>query len=135
MDWRWIGIQGGIMNKKKLEYFKKKLLKSKEEILNTGLLQSSAEFHVASEDLSDEADLANNVVNQQVSLSIRERELNKLRLIDNALNRIANSEFGECEDCGDDIGDKRLELQPWAELCIVHAEERERQYSPFARHA
>ena len=39
--------------------------------------------------------------------------------IDRALRKLRDEpeEFGVCEDCGDDIGAKRLELKPWAVFC------------------
>jgi len=35
-----------------------------------------------------------------------------------ALLRVEDGEFGYCEDCGDDIAPKRLELDPAATKCI-----------------
>ena len=35
-----------------------------------------------------------------------------------ALDRIASGEFGYCEDCGDDIPFKRLELLPTTRFCV-----------------
>ena len=35
-----------------------------------------------------------------------------------ALNRIEDGEFGYCEDCGEDIARKRLQLDPTATRCI-----------------
>ena len=84
--------------------------------------------------LPDEADLANNVINQQVTFSMRQRELLKLRSIDEALHRIENGTYSECEECGDEIGFKRLKNQPFTNLCITHAEEAEREQSRFLRH-
>jgi DnaK suppressor protein len=39
--------------------------------------------------------------------------------IDAALRKLrsAPDEFGECEDCGDEIDARRLEVMPWARLC------------------
>ena len=52
------------------------------------------------------------------------------RKIDEALERIDSGEFGICESCGAEIGDKRLEARPTATLCIdckTLEEVRERQ--------
>ncbi|MDA8792282.1 TraR/DksA C4-type zinc finger protein [Bacteriovoracaceae bacterium] len=115
------------MNKKKIDYFKEKLLTAKQEILNGGILANTDDMKIDSEDLSDEADLAANTINQQVSFSIRERELSKLRRIEAALNRIDHGTFGICEESGETIEEKRLENQPWTEFCLEIAEERERE--------
>ena len=115
------------MNKKKLEYFKNKLLDARNKILNSGILSNFEDLHVNSDDTADEADLASNTINQQVSFSIREKEMNKLRRIDAALERVEDGSYGFCIESGDEIEEKRLETQPWAEFCIEVAEEKERE--------
>lgn len=46
----------------------------------------------------------------------------ELTKIDNALIRIQEDEYGKCENCGGEIGEKRLEAIPYADLCIKCAE-------------
>lgn len=123
------------MDKKQLEQFKVLLLKHRQQILNSGMVNNSEDLHVSQEDLSDETDLASSLVSQQISVSIRERELFKLKRIDFALERISEGSYGHCEECDDEIGLKRLENQPWAELCIFHAEEKEREEAQTYRQA
>jgi DnaK suppressor protein len=55
-----------------------------------------------------------------VDLHLQEagRDLEELRDIDAALERIEGNEYGECEQCGADIGFPRLEVQPTATRCI-----------------
>ncbi|MAF78377.1 MAG: conjugal transfer protein TraR [Halobacteriovoraceae bacterium] len=122
------------MKQEQLDELKAKLIKMKEEVLNGSYLTSKEDLHVTSDDLPDEADLATNVINQQVSFNMRHRELTKLRAIDEALHRIENGTYGECEECGDSIGFKRLNNQPFANLCIEHAEEAEREQMRFLKH-
>lgn len=128
-------LLGGSVDKKKLEFHKQLLLKHRQQILNVGLLNKSDDLHVSEEDLSDETDLASSLIQQQLSCTIRDREFAKLRRIDAALDRIAEGSYGHCEDCEEEISAKRLENQPWAELCIQHAEEREREESQIWRQA
>ena len=123
------------MDKKKVEHYKQLLLKHRQQILNVGLLNKSDDLHVSEEDLSDETDLATSLVQQQLNCTIRDREYAKLRRIDAALDRINEGVYGHCEDCEEEIGAKRLENQPWAELCIQHAEEKEREESQIWRQA
>ncbi len=123
------------MDKKKLEHFKAILLKERQRILNGSIINNSEDLHVSEEDLSDETDLASSLINQQISCSIRDREFVKLRRIDMALERVQDGTYGHCEDCDEEIGLKRLENQPWTELCIVHAEEREREEAQIYRQA
>ena len=123
------------MDKKKLEHYKQLLLKQRQQILNAGLLNKSDDLHVAEEDLSDETDLATSLIQQQLSCAIRDREFIKLRKIDNALDRVSEGTYGHCEDCEEEINSKRLDNQPWADLCIQHAEEREKEESQIYRQA
>lgn len=123
------------MDKKKLDHYKELLLKHRQQILNVGLLNKSEDLHVATEDLSDETDLATSLIQQQLNCTIRDREYAKLRKIDWALEKINDGSYGHCEECEEEIGMKRLENQPWAELCIAHAEEREREESQIWKQA
>ena len=122
------------MKKAQLEELKTQLIKMKESILNGGYLTQKEDLHVTSDDLPDEADLATNVINQQITFNMRQRELLKLRSIDEALNRIENGTYSECEECGDEIGFKRLKNQHFTNLCITHAEEAEREQNRFLKH-
>lgn len=111
----------------RLKYFKRKLLEARESILNSGIMKSTDDLHIAVEDLADEADLANNTIHQQVTFSMREREISKLRRIDAALERLEEGTYGFCIESGEEIEEKRLENQPWAEFCLEVAEEKERE--------
>ena len=96
------------MDDKKIEHFKKKLLTSRAQIINSGVLSNLEDLQIKSDDLADEADLASNTINQQVSFSIREKELVKLRRIDAALARIEAGQYGICIESGEEIEEKRL---------------------------
>jgi DnaK suppressor protein len=119
------------MNKKELKSFKELLLTKKSQILNGGILRSTEDLTISSDDLPDEADLANSVINQQVTFNMRQREMHKLRNIEEALQRVEDGGYGCCDDCEEAIEMKRLKNQPWATLCITHAEEREREEARF----
>lgn len=114
------------MDKKVIEQFKLRLIELKEQIINGENFSQKDDFYISQDDLSDEADLATTTINQDVSFRIREQEMTRLRRINAALERIQMDAFGCCEECDGPIGEKRLTHQPWSELCIVHAEEKER---------
>jgi RNA polymerase-binding transcription factor DksA len=42
--------------------------------------------------------------------------------VENALSQIENGTYGECEVCGEQIEEQRLEALPYATLCMDHAE-------------
>ncbi len=123
------------MKQSDVEKYKAHLLKIKNQILNGGILKSSEDLSIATEDLPDEGDIATNVISQELSFNMRQRELHKLREIEGALNRIEEGTFGTCEECDDEIKAKRLQNQPWTTLCITHAEEKERELNKFQRTA
>lgn len=60
------------------------------------------------------------VVRMVTDLHLQEagRDLEELRAIDVALTRIADGAYGDCEECGTEIGYARLEAQPTALRCI-----------------
>lgn len=75
----------------------------------------------------------------QVIASRRNRErAEQLTLIHDALERLKEDpeEFGLCEECGDPVPPKRLELMPWVRLCIPCQEivEREQAASAGRKH-
>lgn len=126
-------VKEELMDNAKIEKFKELLLEAKMKILNGAILKNHEDLHVSTDDLSDEADLATSVINQQVTFNMRQRELLKVRAIDEALYRIEQGHFGHCEECDEEINMKRLENQPWTTLCIAHAEEQERNSLKFSK--
>jgi RNA polymerase-binding protein DksA len=60
---------------------------------------------------------------------IARRHGQTLRDIDNALQRIAGHTYGECGDCGEDIGYQRLNAFPTATRCVACQTLRERVYA------
>ena len=73
----------------------------------------------------DLADTATELRNQEFNYSVSEKERAELAGIDKALVRIEEGVYGECEECGEKIGDVRLKAIPWAPLCIACQEEKE----------
>lgn len=63
---------------------------------------------------------------QSMSLETGRRREQQLRRIEAALRRIADGDFGDCQNCGEPIAAARLEADPTALLCIRCAAARER---------
>lgn len=55
---------------------------------------------------------------QAMAQAEEERRKLRLRLIDAALRRIDEGEYGYCVSCGDDIPQKRLDFDPAAAQCV-----------------
>lgn len=54
---------------------------------------------------------------QAMQVEVENRRKVELQRIDAALARIEDGEYGYCLSCGEDIGEKRLALDPAAPLC------------------
>ncbi|NQZ95878.1 MAG: TraR/DksA C4-type zinc finger protein [Myxococcales bacterium] len=78
----------------------------------------SGDIHVDPDDFPDEIDTASSEVNLQFTGRLREREQGLLAKIEEALQKIERGDYGECLNCGEDIGMKRLKARPVAQLCI-----------------
>ena len=114
------------MRKRDLERCRKLLLEQRERVLgNVGRLLSG-ELDVDPDDFPDEIDTA--VAESSLSFTgqLRERERRLLGKIDRTLEKVSQGTYGECEDCGDEIGAKRLVARPVARLCIACKDEQER---------
>lgn len=61
------------------------------------------------------------------NIAMAQRHAAELEEIDAALGRIAEGSYGECEECGGDIGAARLEAQPTARFCIECQERMEQR--------
>lgn len=49
----------------------------------------------------------------------------RLKALKEALERLEQGTFGTCIECGNDIGQKRLQAIPWARYCVVCQEAHE----------
>ena len=104
------------MDKKTIEKFKK-LIAKREEILNEAG-RTLSDMTDQNQNVPDPNDRATIESGRSFELRIRDRERKLLSKIDEALERVAEGEFGICEDCGEEIGLKRLEARPVTTLCI-----------------
>ena len=75
----------------------------------------------------DDADRATAESDTNIELRTRERYLKLISKIDGALYKIENKTFGYCEETGEEIGLKRLEARPVANLTVIAQEARERK--------
>ena len=105
------------MDDKQLAYFKELLLKRRGEILQYAD-DTVTDMNDQTDNYPDPTDRASIESDRNFILRLRERERFLLVKIDEALERIDTGEFGICESCGSDIGDKRLEARPVTTLCI-----------------
>ncbi|MBA1245315.1 MULTISPECIES: RNA polymerase-binding protein DksA [Pseudomonas] len=66
----------------------------------------------------DPADRASQEEEFSLELRARDRERKLIKKIDKTLQLIEDEEYGWCDSCGIEIGIRRLEARPTADLCI-----------------
>jgi DnaK suppressor protein len=114
------------MNDRQVEYFRRKLLQWKEDILRESRetlshLQSETENH------PDLADRASSETDRALELRTRDRQRKLISKIDEALRRIDDGGYGWCEETGEPIGLARLDARPIATLSLEAQERHERR--------
>ncbi len=66
----------------------------------------------------DPVDLAVQNYSKNVLLAVSENDSRQLQMIDEALKRIEDEEYGNCLNCAKEIMPKRLQAVPWARYCL-----------------
>jgi DnaK suppressor protein len=114
------------MNERQVEYFRRKLLAWKEDILRESketINHLQDENHI----LPDVADRASSETDRSLELRTRDRQRKLISKIDSALKRIEDGSYGYCEETGEPIGLKRLDARPIATLSIEAQERHEKR--------
>jgi len=106
------------MDKRKLKTFRDKLLSRREGLVGIVHAAEMSSRERDSEATQDPADMAANAYNKELMVSMSENDRKLLLLIDEALERIEDGEYGECVRCGNPIPERRLEAIPWAKYCL-----------------
>jgi DnaK suppressor protein len=112
-------LRGGThMDKKRLEYYKKKLMTRREELVKT-IARTEEEGRLADDDQTvDLADKAANSYTKEFLFGQTNTDRKILNMIDEALKRMKNDEYGLCATCQEEMQQKRLDAVPWAKYCI-----------------
>ncbi|MQP66314.1 RNA polymerase-binding protein DksA [Niveispirillum sp. SYP-B3756] len=114
------------MNPVMKQYFRHKLLQWRAELLresNETLNSLHEDGGLQEPDIADRATLE---TDRALELRTRDRERKLISKIDSALERLANDDYGYCEETGDPIGVRRLEARPIATLSLEAQERHER---------
>lgn len=67
----------------------------------------------------DSADMSSHDVEQGMDYSLLEMKYEQYKDIADAFRKLENVSFGLCEECGEEIDIKRLEVNPLARYCIA----------------
>lgn len=114
------------MNDRQLEYFRRKLLAWKNDLLSDSK-DTIEGLQDGTRNIPDIADRASEETDRALELRTRDRQRKLVTKIDAALRRIDEGEYGYCEVTGDPISLKRLDARPIATMSLEAQERHERR--------
>ena len=114
------------MNDRQLEYFRRKLLNWKADLLEESR-GTVAGLQDDTRNIPDVADRASEETDRALELRTRDRQRKLITKIDSALRRIEEGEYGYCEVTGEPISLKRLDARPIATMSLEAQERHERR--------
>ncbi|MBI1418329.1 MAG: RNA polymerase-binding protein DksA [Limimaricola sp.] len=114
------------MNERQLEYFRRKLLAWKAEIVEDSR-DTVQGMKDQTRNIPDIVDRASEETDRALELRTRDRARKLVAKIDAALRRIENGEYGYCEITGEPISLKRLDARPIATMSLEAQERHERR--------
>jgi DnaK suppressor protein len=79
---------------------------------------NSNDLSVDDTETPDPVDLAVQNYSKNVLLAVSENDSRQLQMIDEALQRIEDEEYGSCQNCSKEIMPNRLKAVPWARYCL-----------------
>ena len=103
------------MNKTELKKLKERLLAERDLLIEK---LKGNDLSIDDSETPDPVDLAVRNYSKNVMLAVSENESRQLALIDEALLRIDDEEYGPCQNCEKPINPKRLAAIPWARYCL-----------------
>lgn len=107
------------------------LLKMREDLVRGIARRSKATAVSGVSDIGDILDSVSEERTRELDMILTDREKQKLKQIDDALERIEENTYGFCEECGVKIPRARLKVVPFAKYCVECKEviEREEKYT------
>ncbi|WP_097028861.1 RNA polymerase-binding protein DksA [Cereibacter ovatus] len=114
------------MNERQLEYFRRKLINWKQELLDQSA-ETIEGLQESGRNVPDIADRASEETDRALELRTRDRQRKLVAKIDAALRRIENGEYGYCEVSGEPISLRRLDARPIATMTLEAQERHERR--------
>ena len=114
------------MNKRQVEYFRRKLIAWKNDLLMESR-ETIEGLQDGTRNIPDVADRASEETDRALELRTRDRQRKLVAKIDAALRRIDEGEYGYCEVTGEPISLKRLDARPIATMSLEAQERHERR--------
>jgi len=105
------------MNENQQEHFKTLLLAWKQELMEE-VDRTVSHMKDEAANFPDPADRATQEEEFSLELRTRDRERKLIKKIDSTMELLDADDYGYCDQCGVDIGIRRLEARPTATLCV-----------------
>jgi len=106
------------MDASKLKVARQRLANEYEDLTQSLKRGRLAADEIKVENTEDEGDLAIISHARELFYNLQEGDLARLRSIEEAMEALDRGQYGECIRCDDDINEKRLEVVPWATMCV-----------------
>jgi DnaK suppressor protein len=103
------------------------LHKMREDLVHEIARRSKATTEPGAQDIGDVLDSVSEERTRELDMILTDREKRKLLQIDDALDRIEDGTYGQCEECGVKIPKARLKVLPFAKFCVECQEKNERE--------
>ena len=94
------------------------LRKKQGELLDSYHRDKAAGNAQPDDGIQDLADKAASAYSKELNFSLSDGERNLLMAIEEAFNRMKDGAYGTCTNCGNTLGEKRLQAVPWTPFCI-----------------
>lgn len=105
------------MSDAQLEHFNNILLNWKQELMEE-VDRTKEHMQTELNNYADPNDRASQEEEFNLELRTRDRERKLIKKIDKTIDKIESGDYGFCNACGIEIGIRRLEARPTADLCI-----------------
>jgi len=113
------------MNKTELKKYQKRLLELRSELARDYSSDRDRNLSEGDDGAEDSIDFAVNSYTKEFLMSLSSMKREQILAIEDALRRIRSGDYGVCQECGSEIGKKRLAAVPWAQHCLKCREQKD----------
>lgn len=107
------------MDERVLFQIRCRLQERREELLQSTARRNRESRQLEIDEPYDTGDLAAVRSSKEFNFQLNSHNWQLLHLVDAALSRIKDGEFGTCANCGSEIRVSRLEVLPWTQFCLA----------------
>jgi DnaK suppressor protein len=117
------------MREQRLETIRKRLIGLREDLLAEVRSKNAEAASLRDEGVADVADLGLTDSLSELLHLLSDSKREEIMNIDEALDRLRQGRYGQCQGCGEAIDIERLELRPYTRFCIVCKTKMEKEES------